>query len=225
MDKNLAKQLSKKLKIPTSQIVRKEYEFVILKELFSGKLRDKIVFKGGTALRLAYGSPRFSDDLDFSSIKNIKTEDFLKTAVDITKINPNITLGETVKKINTLFALFKISDPSVSTNFSIKVEISTRKEILKEGKDYSPVVLKSLVSPISLIANTMAIEKILKDKLKIEPRRIRDIFDIWFIKQYLGEKNSKMDFSGFKKNEVKRELNKLLPTSYKSLLDEITKNI
>ena len=221
MDKELAKQLSKKLKISTPQIVREEYELIVLKEIYSSNLADKLVFKGGTALRLAYDSPRFSDDLDFSLLKNVKTEDFIDVCKNISSNNQNVELVEALKKFNTLFALFKVLDSSISQNFSIKIEISTRKEDLKKDKDYSLIVLKSSVSPINLIANTFSLEKILSDKLNIEPKRIRDVFDIWFIKQNLGDKDIKMDFSGFNKNEVKRELNKLLPVSYRELVEDV----
>jgi len=225
MNKELAEQLSKRLKISTPQIVREEYELVVLKQLYSSNLADKLIFKGGTALRLAYDSPRFSDDLDFSLLKYVKTEDFINACKDISSNNPNIDLAEALKKFNTLFALFKVTDSSISQNFSIKIEVSTREENLKKDKDYSLIVLKSSVSPINLIANTFSLEKILSDKLSIEPKRIRDVFDIWFIKQNLGDKNIKMNFSDFNKNEVKRELNKLLPISYRGLVEDVIKNI
>ena len=225
MNKELAEQLSKKLKISTPQIVREEYELIVLKEIYSSNLADKLVFKGGTALRLAYDSPRFSDDLDFSILKNVKTEDFIKVCKEIATNNPNVELVEALKKFNTLFALFKVTDSSIPQNFSIKIEVSTREENLKKDKDYSLIILKSSVTPINLIANTFSLEKILSDKLSIEPKRIRDIFDIWFIKQSLGNKDTKMDFANFSKNEVKRELNKLLPISYRELVEDVIKSI
>lgn len=223
MDKELAQQLSKKLKISAPQIVREEYELVILKELFSSSIGEKLVFKGGTALRLGYDSPRFSDDLDFSIIGSIKEEAFKKVCQDIADSNQNLSLVEALEKAYTLFALFKVSDSSLTQNFSIKIEISTRDISLKENKDYTTILLKSSVSPINLIANTTTLEKVLSDKLDINPKRIRDIFDIWFIEQKLGNTNTKMDFAQFSKNDVKRELNKLLPISYKGLIEDWTK--
>ena len=223
MDKELAQQLSKKLKISTPQIVREEYELIILKELFSSSIGEKLVFKGGTALRLGYDSPRFSDDLDFSTIGKIKEDVFKKACQDIANSNQNLSLVEALEKAYTLFALFKISDPSLSQNFSIKIDISIRKIDLAEGKDYVPLLLKSSVSPINLIANTTTLQKVLSDKLDISPKRIRDIFDIWFVEQRFGNVSKKMDFSQFGKNEVRRELNRLLPISYKSLIDGLTK--
>jgi len=52
MNKQLAENLQKSLNISVEQIVREEYEMIILKQLFESDLGRLFVFKGGTALRL-----------------------------------------------------------------------------------------------------------------------------------------------------------------------------
>src|SRR3989339_2190763 len=47
-------------------IIREYFEHVFLAKLYSLPGAEKLLFKGGTALRVVYGSPRFSEDLDFS---------------------------------------------------------------------------------------------------------------------------------------------------------------
>src|SRR3989344_9199348 len=47
-------------------IVREYFQHVFLAELYKLPDAEKLLFKGGTALRIIYGSPRFSEDLDFS---------------------------------------------------------------------------------------------------------------------------------------------------------------
>ena len=47
-------------------IVREYFQHVFLSELYKLPESEKILFKGGTALRIINGSPRFSEDLDFS---------------------------------------------------------------------------------------------------------------------------------------------------------------
>ncbi len=47
---------------------------IILKHLFESELGSYFVFKGGTALTLAYGSPSFSEDLDFSVLQELSNE-------------------------------------------------------------------------------------------------------------------------------------------------------
>lgn len=47
-------------------IVREYFQHIFLGELYKLLGAEKLLFKGGTALRIVYGSPRFSEDLDFS---------------------------------------------------------------------------------------------------------------------------------------------------------------
>src|SRR3989338_1313089 len=47
-------------------IIREYFQHVFLEELYKLPEAKQMLFKGGTALRIIYGSPRFSEDLDFS---------------------------------------------------------------------------------------------------------------------------------------------------------------
>ena len=66
MNKEEASRLAREQKIDVSMVVREEWEMKVLKVLAESEIGGKIFFKGGTALRLGYGSPRFSEDLDFT---------------------------------------------------------------------------------------------------------------------------------------------------------------
>ncbi|MBD3366469.1 nucleotidyl transferase AbiEii/AbiGii toxin family protein [candidate division WWE3 bacterium] len=46
-------------------LLREYLQYQILDLIFSSFLGDKLVFTGGTAIRIVYGSDRFSEDLDF----------------------------------------------------------------------------------------------------------------------------------------------------------------
>src|SRR3989344_1436129 len=50
-------------------IAREYFQHVFLSELYKLPEAENLLFKGGTALRIIYGSPRFSEDLDFSVFK------------------------------------------------------------------------------------------------------------------------------------------------------------
>src|SRR3990167_6448225 len=110
MNKQLADNLQKTLGISQEQIVREEYEIIVLKTLFESEIGKSFVFKGGTALRLAYGSPRFSEDLDFSVVKvfNKKAMDILFGS--IANRYERLDLVETKQKYFTYFALFKVKE-------------------------------------------------------------------------------------------------------------------
>ncbi|MBC8386663.1 MAG: nucleotidyl transferase AbiEii/AbiGii toxin family protein, partial [Actinobacteria bacterium] len=98
MNKQLVESLQKSLGISQEQIVREEYEMIILKQLFESELGKSFVFKGGTALRLAYGSQRFSEDLDFSVVEDFdknKLDSLLKRVADQYE---TLKLIETIQK-------------------------------------------------------------------------------------------------------------------------------
>ncbi len=61
MEQALAEQKSSQLKIDKTQVVREYWELIVLKGLFESPIGRFLIFKGGTALRLTYGSPRFSE--------------------------------------------------------------------------------------------------------------------------------------------------------------------
>ena len=52
------------------------FEIEVLEYLNKGKFLEKLVFLGGTMLRLCYGLNRFSVDLDFWIIKKLDLKQF-----------------------------------------------------------------------------------------------------------------------------------------------------
>ncbi len=57
------------------QLILKEYlQYKILDIIFSSKYGNRLVFMGGTAIRIVYGSDRFSEDLDLDNLDLTKKE-------------------------------------------------------------------------------------------------------------------------------------------------------
>jgi len=98
MDRSSAEFLSRRLGIAVEQVVREEIEIAILRPLLESRIGNSLVFKGGTALRLAYGSPRFSDDLDFSSLAPIEEKDLRKASLAAARNVPEAPLIEALAK-------------------------------------------------------------------------------------------------------------------------------
>lgn len=59
MEQQLAQRLAGELGVHVTQVVREYWEVTFLDALLSGEHGKNLVFRGGTALRLAYGSPRW----------------------------------------------------------------------------------------------------------------------------------------------------------------------
>jgi len=219
MNEQLALGLAKKLNISLEQIVREEFEVAILKRLFENDLGKCFVFKGGTALRLAYGSPRFSEDLDFSVIKKFNKGKLKQFLEGIASQESSLQLDQALQKKNTFFALFKVKQDFLPQAFSIKFEVSVRPITWKKNIDYQLTTLNSQVTSLTLLAQVASLKRISKDKKRIKPARIRDVFDLWFISQKLGKK-FKLDFSSWPAKIVRRELNKYLPLKERELINQ-----
>lgn len=220
MNLSIAQALSQKLQISLDYVVREEYEILLLKELFESEFGANIVFKGGTALRLAYASARFSEDLDFTLIKEIDREKFIEFLKKIKEKYPAIVNIEPTEKFYTVFALVRIKEDYLSHTFSIKVEISKREGEWVKDKDYSDKVIRSEVTPLTVLVQVASLEAILVEKEDALKNRkaARDLFDYWYINELLG-KEVKVDFSGFNKEPARAELHRLLARPYWKVID------
>ena len=219
MESNILTQLSREIGIAPELIVREEWEMKILAFLSESKIGQFLVFKGGTALRLAYNSPRFSEDLDFDISDNFSFSEFEKTIKNLAE-KYNLEIKDLAKKFYTYLAQIKIVDENTERNFSIKIEISTRKV---RGRDYAEP--KLIVSPsISLQAlmQVSRLENIKKEKeTAVKTRRqSRDLFDLWYICQ-LNREPWKVPKNDFSLREIKSELNKFLPLKYQKIIKEL----
>ncbi len=221
MDQRLAESLTRQLKVAIEHVVREEYELLILRELLETRLGRTLAFKGDTALRLAYGSPRFSDDLDFSLLAPVSEEAFVRAAEAVARSLPQITLVEALSKQFTLFALFKMAEPYLTYAFSIKVEVSIQPETWQPGSDLDLRLLTSPVTPISVLAQVATLERMWTDKqaalsARHEPR---DLYDLWFIAQKLRRPFAP-DLGGLDLKTVRRELRKYLPLSHWPVIEQ-----
>lgn len=221
MDENLAETLSKKIRIAKEPIIREEYEMILLQGLFSGKLAQKLIFKGGTALRLAYNSPRFSEDLDFSLTEEIKNEDFAELIEKTVKDLPTAKIKELTEKYYTHFALLHIKEPYLKQVFPIKIEVSKRPVSWKINKDYVSAPVKSQIVPLEVVGFTVTMERVFKDKKRMikERDKARDLFDLW----WLGQKLDKKVSFNLKDAEIKkasRELNQFLPEPMRLVVED-----
>ncbi len=224
MDQQLAESLSRQLRISPEQVVREEYEILILRELMESPIGSALIFKGGTALRLAYGSPRFSDDLDFSLLSPVNEDEFISVAATTAKALVQADLVEALAKQFTLFALYRIRQSFLPYPFSIKVEVSTRSEPATSEQRFELRLLTSPTTPVSVLAQVASLEWMWADKQDAFARRgqPRDLYDLWFIAQK-QQLPFAPDLTGLDREVVKRELRKYLPANQWQVIDMWTR--
>ena len=219
MEKEIAQNLAKELKINIERIVREYWEMIILKEISQSRLGDFLIFAGGTALRLAYNSPRFSDDLDFYLKKRLNFSLF-ETQIKKMARKYGFEISDLYQKRFTFLAEFKIKVDYLNLPFRVKIEV--RKKILKKGFEIR--LLSSPTVNFQVLLYVLKLEKIKEFKLLAlkERKEPRDLFDLWFISQKL-----KIPFKKPKvkidKKFLKQSLFNYLPLDYKKVVEELVK--
>ncbi len=223
MEKDFALKSAADIGIDVLQVIREEAELIFLNGLFESSFSDRLIFKGGTALRLVYGAPRFSEDLDFSVTAKINPAEFKRVITDITKSDERFSLKDLKSKYYTNLAQIKIKEPWWDRALSIKIEISKR-IVAKNDWDYINTLAKSPTTNISVMAKVFSLERMLKDKLKtIKERKMpRDIFDIWFICQKINKPFDLKDF-GYPRGKLRQELRKFLPRKFYPVVEDLEK--
>ncbi|MBC8344976.1 MAG: nucleotidyl transferase AbiEii/AbiGii toxin family protein [Candidatus Marinimicrobia bacterium] len=116
--------------------LREYLQHVILRKMFELNMNRELVFHGGTALRIIHGLDRFSEDLDFHTLK---PENAFDLELSIQKIARELKLNgyspiikvKINKKVQSAFIKFSnllfeaTLSPLPEENISIKLEIDT----------------------------------------------------------------------------------------------------
>jgi len=212
MEQSIAEQKARELKIDKTQVVREYWGLIVLKGLYDSRFGRYLIFKGGTALRLAYGSPRFSEDLDFSLTKDVLKGKFSSFIEKMITPFPEMALTDLEEKYYTFLAEIKVTQDYLPFPFRIKIEISKR-----EMKDYQ-WELKLLGSPttaIQVLGQVATLEQIYKDKLACLKGRAKpkDLFDLWYLSHKLNISYTPQKIS-LNKKEAIRDLRKYLPSDF-----------
>ncbi|MBM4402704.1 MAG: nucleotidyl transferase AbiEii/AbiGii toxin family protein [Candidatus Cloacimonetes bacterium] len=220
MEQLIAEQKARELQIDRTQVVREYWELILLKGLYDSPFGRNIIFKGGTALRLAYDSPRFSEDLDISLTHDALKGNFSALVKKIIVPFSELVLTDLEEKYHTYLAEIKVTESYLPFPFRVKIEISKRK-IKNYG--WRLHLLTSPVTTVSVLGQVGTLEQIYQDKLSCLKGRAKpkDFFDLWYIAQklkipYVPSKTA------IKKTEVARELRKYLPKDFWPAIDELT---
>jgi predicted nucleotidyltransferase component of viral defense system len=212
--------------ISRDQILREEAEMEILSELAKNKLGAKLVFYGGTAIRLAYNSPRFSEDLDLLVIKKTGFFEFKNFVSGLAKKHDNWKLKDIKDKRQTMFALININDDKLKHPFSIKIEVHKPAQKIKIETELSLIKSPLSITEPLLLTPTLKELKRMKEVALIGRKKGRDIFDLWYIARSLREDfilPSKLP--KYTEREFKNELQVFLPKKYYHIISQLYERI
>ena len=161
-------------------IAREYAQHLFLSGFYGRAGSEQVMFKGGTALRLVYGSPRFSEDLDFSgsgaSVASI--EDWVAEAAGgIEQAGAPISIEESKRTSGGYLGI--LAATIAGQRISIQLEVSLRRKIGLKGRG---VLIAGELVP-AYAATLLPEEALVEEKLTalITRGKPRDFYDCYFM--------------------------------------------
>lgn len=213
----------------------REYcQHLFLSRFYQCKGAEKVLFKGGTSLRILWQSPRFSEDLDFTgmSVTQAEIEDAIEAViVEISREGLTVDIEESKKTSGGYLGKLRFQLPTGPV--PIKLEVSGRKKRPGPGTPsllFEQTLVQNEFIPAYSILH-LPQKEIVGEKISAVASRgkPRDYFDLYFIIR------SRLPFAavfgrdkGLKQRILKqlrsgeidfsRELARFLPVSHHPLL-------
>ncbi len=217
--KNLEK-FTNQAQTSIQNVVREYCQHLFLSYLYKQPGSERLLFKGGTALRIVFHSPRYSEDLDFTGV-NISQKEveeiFTNTLADLEKTGIGVELEEGKPTTGGYLgiAIFR----AYERNTKIQIEVSLRNGKGSEGARF--LVENEYITAYTLVH--LPKEEIIKGKMRaiINRYKPRDFYDYFFLLSgnypIVKEKENltqALKLLRESKVDLRRELREFLPVSH-----------
>ncbi|MBU1016600.1 nucleotidyl transferase AbiEii/AbiGii toxin family protein [Patescibacteria group bacterium] len=231
---------AKKYKMDRFTVLREYLQIVFLNNFFKLSKPSEIFFKGGTALRLMYDSPRFSEDLDFNT--TLKKENLLdlvaKAVTESKKVLPGLNSRE-LKTLQGYSAKLYFPTEIAPMPLTVKLDFSEREKTIQKMERTISTELP--VQNYSVIV-AMSMQEILAEKFRtiFQRDKGRDLYDIWYMlnkkvpvnidlvntKMKLIDKKFKIEeiearIAGFETSILKKDTFKFLPLDQRGIVAKL----
>lgn len=178
---NTLQDISNKSGIDKYSVLREIIQILFLEEIYKIPESKYVFFKGGTALKILFGSNRYSEDLDFTtSLDSKKIDHLTDLAVEhLQKEYPKLS----IKNLDTLMGISKKLSLPIDISpqpLTIKLDFSQRENVIlpKSGTIFTdlPITTSSVIQHLSD-------EEILAEKYRAIINRVkgRDLYDFLFL--------------------------------------------
>lgn len=181
MDARTLQSFADKFGIDRVTVLREYLQAIFINELYALPGSEKLIFKGGTSLRLMHGSNRFSEDLDFTAEVNGENIRRLSDAavVEMGKIVTGVNI-EDVKSPAGISRRIVMKPEFINQNLVIKLDFSLRELVVRAKKG---VIQTQLPVVSSRLVTYLDEAEVLSEKVRavINREKGRDIYDMWYL--------------------------------------------
>lgn len=231
LSQEIIREITKKYQTLEKNVAREYIQHLFLSFLYQEPASEQILFKGGTALRIIFGSPRFSEDLDFSGL-GLSQRDvdavFLNTLSKLERYGIGAELVEAKKTSGGYLGIltFKLYGHLENIRFEVSFRDKVEKgETTTIVSDFLPAYLLRYLEESKLVGEKLSA---LRDRGKP-----RDWYDLYFILRHgelrrYANKKALSDISkilGKTDINFKTELSIFLPLSHHLILKDFKANL
>lgn len=211
--KNFLNQRATSEGLPFKTVLKEAIQIVFLEELYKLPESEEIVFQGGTCIRLAYGGPRYSDDLDFVTLLDNKVLRKLydKISTRIAKLGPLFSgkFETRIQKEATDLIRWKLYYFSLDNKENTSVNIEFAKFPAYQVQLVPLNLPQGFPSAEFILLKAETPEELLCDKLVAffgrKYLKGRDIFDLWYLKTKNARFNKNLLQKKFRDYSVSKE--------------------
>jgi len=178
-------ELARKQKLSLGN-AEKDYLLDLVLRSIAQHYLNTLIFKGGTCLYKFHALPRFSEDLDFSGIKMIDINDFIKNIIkDLEKEGVYAVEHHRKEPYNSVLITLQVKGPLLSGNpssfASVGIDINFKSEVVLPIEQKKYVSIYPDIGEISIFG--MKPEEMSAEKIRALLTRFkaRDLFDIYFL--------------------------------------------
>lgn len=161
-------------------IVREYCQHLFLSYLYKQAGAEKLLFKGGTALRIVFNSPRYSEDLDFTGVNIIQKdieELFIKVLANLENTGIKIALEEGKSTTGGYLGIIKFHAYNITTTIQVEVSLRNTKKV-----GATRVLIENDYIPAYTLVH-LPEEDIIKEKIEalLSRKKPRDFYDYFFL--------------------------------------------
>lgn len=240
---------AQRMGLPTEKkraVLREYLQVLMLNTIYKHKLGNKMYFMGGTALRLFYKLPRFSEDLDFNAAG--MTDGEFNTLLDIIAVsirNEGLKAGIKRKDIYNIYSA-RINFESVMQDYGLRdtrgediiIKIEANNPVWK--MEYEPLALPAFGLLFTALLMTKGSLLAEKTHAFIHRCRGRDIYDVlsmlrlkfpldkrMFLAKNIGDNPKEAllnKFRSLEKEQLRKLSNQVAPFLFKEGDADLIKN-